>query len=81
MNYYKVAVTWPWLAGMYFCPRFAAIQQCHKLSINYILQLHVESFIPARRDPSLVLPESRFGVTNFFHYNHFSPPKRDENVI
>ena len=28
--------------------------------INYILQLHEKSYIPARRDPSFILPGSRF---------------------
>ena len=33
--------------------------------INYILRLHVKSFIPARRDPSFVLLESCFAEMKF----------------
>ena len=47
--------------------RFAGTRQCYKLFINYILRLHVKSFIPARRDPSFVLPGSRFAEAKFSH--------------
>ena len=39
----------------------------NKLFINYILRLHVKSFIPARRDPSYVMAGSRFSETKFSH--------------
>ena len=49
--------------------RLAGSRQCYKLFINYILRLRVKSFIPARRDPSFVLPGSRFTGTKFSHVN------------
>ena len=37
-------------------------------AVLYILhKLYVKSFIPARRDPSFVLPGSRFAGTKYFH--------------
>ena len=62
-----VVITLSRLAGMKFCPVLTGSRQCYKLFINYILRLHVKSFIPARRDPSFVLPGSRFAGTKFFH--------------
>ena len=46
---------------------FAGIPQCYKFFINFILRLHLKSLIPARRDPSFVLPGSRFAGTKFSH--------------
>ena len=60
-------ITWSRLAGMNFCPALPGSRQCYKLLINYILRLHVKRFIPARRDPSLVQPGSRFAGTKFSH--------------
>ena len=42
-------------------------RQCYKLFINYILQLHVKSFIVAMGDPSFVLPESCFAGKKLSH--------------
>ena len=52
----------------------------NKPFINYILLLHVKSFVPARRDPSCTagIPLCQEGI---FPCNHFSPPKWDEKVI
>ena len=52
---------------MKFCPVLPGSRQCYKLFINYILRLHVKCFILARRDPSIVLPGSRFAGTKFSH--------------
>ena len=52
---------------MKFCPVLQGSQHCYKVFINYILRLHVKSFIPARLDPSFVLPGSRFSGTKFSH--------------
>ena len=50
-----------------FCPVLSGSRQCYKLLINYILRLYVKSFIPARRDPSFVMPGSRFAGMEFSH--------------
>ena len=56
-------ITWSQLARMKFCPVLPGSQQCYKLFINYILRLHVKSFILASRDPSFALPGFRFAET------------------
>ena len=58
-------IAWSRLAGMKFCLVLPGSRQCLKLFINYILWLHVKSFIPARREPSFVLPQSCFAGTKF----------------
>ena len=63
----KVVITWSRLAGMKFCLVLPGSRQCYKLFINYILQLRVKSFIPARKDPSFVLPGFHFAGTKFYH--------------
>ena len=63
----KVVITWSRLARMKFCLVLPGSRQCYKLFINYILQLHVKSFIPARQDPSFVLPAFHFAGTKFYH--------------
>ena len=42
------------------CPILSGSRQCYKLLINYVLLLHVKSFIPVRRYPFIVLPGSPF---------------------
>ena len=42
------------------CPVLSV--SCYKLFINYILRLHVKSFIQARRDPSFALPRQNFPI-------------------
>ena len=66
-NVTKVVITRSRLVGMKFCPVLSGSRQCYKFFINYILRLHVKSFIPAGRDPSIVLPGSRFAGTKFSH--------------
>ena len=39
------------LARVKFCRVYSGFWQCYKLIINYILQLHVKSFILAGQDP------------------------------
>ena len=63
----KVVITWSRLAGMKFCLVLPGSRQCYKLFINYILRLHVKSYIPARQDPSFVLPGFHFTGTKFYH--------------
>ena len=63
----KVVTVWSRLARMKFWPILPRSQQCYKFFINYILRLHLESFIPARRDSSFVMPGSRFAGTKFSH--------------
>ena len=48
-------------------PALPGSRQYCKLFINFFLRLHEKSFIPARRDPSLVLPGSCFTGTKFSH--------------
>ena len=56
----------PWLvARMKFCSVLHGSRQCYKFFRNFVLRLHVKSFIPARRNPFFVLPESRFAGTEF----------------
>ena len=55
------------MVGMKFCPILPRSQQYYRFSMNYILRLPVDSFIPARRDPLFVLPGSRFAETKFSH--------------
>ena len=62
-----VVIRWSRLAGMKLCPVLPGSRQCYKSGINYILPLHVKSFIPRRRDSSFVLPGSRFPKTKFSH--------------
>ena len=52
---------------MKFFPVLAESPQYYKLFIYYILRLHVKAFIKARRDPSFILPGSRFAGTKFAH--------------
>ena len=59
--------------------------QCYKIFINYILWLHVKSFIPAKQDPFFMLRGFRFGGTKCSHVINlahlrwkFLPPFRDE---
>ena len=61
----KVVIAWSRLAGIKFCLVLPGSRQCLKLFINYILWLHVKSFIPARREPSFALPQSCFAGTKF----------------
>ena len=63
----KVVITWSRLAEMKFCPVLPGSRQCYKLFINYILGIHVKSFIPVKRGPTFVLPGSRFAGTKFSH--------------
>ena len=63
----KVVITWSRLAETKFCPVLSGSRQCYKLFINYILGIHVKSFIPAKRGPTFVLPGSRFAGTKFSH--------------
>ena len=42
-------------------------RQCYQLFINYVLLLHVKSFILARQDPSFLMLESYFVRMKFFH--------------
>ena len=62
----------PWLmARMKFFSVFHGSRQCYKFFRNFVLRLHVKSFIPTRRNPSLVLPGSCFAGTEFhFASNH-----------
>ena len=48
---------------MKFSPVLPGSRQCYKLFINYILRLHVKSFILASRDASFALPGFRFAET------------------
>ena len=50
---------------MKFCPVLMGSWQCYKFFINYILQLHVKSFILARWGRSFVLPGSCFARMKF----------------
>ena len=63
----EVVITWSWLVWMKFCLALLECRQCYKLFVNYILWLHVISFISTRLDPSCVLPGSRFAGTKFSH--------------
>ena len=63
----RVVIAWSWLAEMQFCFVVPESWQCYKFFINHILRLQVKSFIPARQDPSFVLPGSRFAGTKFYH--------------
>ena len=67
----KVVITWSQLAGMKFYP---VLLFCYKFFINYILWLHVKSFIPARRDPSFELLGSHFIRSKFSHVIASTPP-------
>ena len=62
-----MVITWSRLAGMKFYSVLSRSRHCYKLFINHILQLHVNSFVPSRRDPFSVLPRSRFVGTKFSH--------------
>ena len=53
------------LASMKFCLAFPGSRQFYKFFINYILRLHVKSFITARRDPTFVLSGFGFAETKF----------------
>ena len=61
----KVVISWFRLAGMEFCPVLPGSRQCYKFFKNFIFQLHVTSFIPARRNPSFELPGCRFAGNKF----------------
>ena len=50
-------------------PRFPGSRQCYEFFINYILRLHVKSFILARQDSSIALPVSHFSGTKFSQVN------------
>ena len=63
----KMVISWFRLAGMEFCPVLPGSRQCYKFFRNFILQLHVTSFIPARRNPSFELPGCRFAGKKFSH--------------
>ena len=63
----KVVITWSWLAEVEFCTVLLGSRKCYKLFINYILQLHVKSFIPTNRDPFFVVPGSSLAGTKFSH--------------
>ena len=62
-----MVIIWSRLTGMKFWLVLPGSWQCYKFSVNYILWFHVKSFIPARWDPSFILPESRFAGTKFSH--------------
>ena len=53
--------TWSRLAGIKFYPVLPGSLQCYKL------RLHLKSFVPAKRDPSFLLPGSPFVGTKFSH--------------
>ena len=63
----KVVITRSRLTKMKLYPVFPGSRQCYELIINYILRLHVKSFILARLDPSFTLPGSRFARAKFSH--------------
>ena len=64
-GYYMIPVCWNEIQSCSW--------QCYKLFINYILRLHVKSFIPARW-------ESSFTGTKFSHLIVSAPPKQDVKV-
>ena len=63
----KVVITWSRLPGMKFCLVSSGSRPRYKVFKDYILRLHVKSFIPARRDFSFVLPGSCFPGAKFCH--------------
>ena len=54
------------MAEMKFCPVLRGSWQCYKF-LNYILRLHVKSFILPSQDPSFVLTRSCFAEMKFSH--------------
>ena len=56
-----------YMTGMKCCPVQPGSRQCYKLFMNYTLRLHANCVIPARRDPSSVLPGSCFVGTKLSH--------------
>ena len=60
-----VVITGSQLIGMKFSPVLPGFRQWYKLFINYILRLHVKSFIKARRDPFLYCLDPALPGRNF----------------
>ena len=60
-----VVITWSWLTGKNLWLVLPRSRWCYKLFINYILRLHVKSFIPARWSLSFALTGSWFSGTKF----------------
>ena len=71
------------LARMKFCPVLLGRRERYKFIINYICRLHVKSFVPAKWEPSFVLPRSCFAGTKYSHViapAHLSGMKKSINM-
>ena len=62
-----MVIIWSRFSAMKICFALPGSWQYCKLFLNFIMWLHGKSFIPARWDPAVVLPGSRFSGTKVSH--------------